>query len=271
MKFLPVMKRRARTSCAHVAGTNRYWTTRRLLNLLQFPSPRMRLAGQRYRPRVPFKSFIKAQAAPSCLRSRGFSFQASWSLVSSSCTSSCWSRCDRRLQMVCQGSNQSPLEHRRTATKRASYVRQIEQENDMTFASRSQSTPAHFIGVLRGAFGLVFTFLLVSTQPTLGQNGPVSKPASVLMNSEQRQSDALFANYKFRDGETLPTLRVHYVTLGHPHKNETGTIDNAVLVLHWTNASGNALLTPEYQRALFAPGSPIDATRFYVIIPPRRE
>jgi homoserine O-acetyltransferase len=37
--------------------------------------------------------------------------------------------------------------------------------------------------------------------------------------------------------------------------------------LHWTNASGNALLTPEYQRALFAPGSPIDAARFYVIIP----
>ena len=46
MKFLPVMKRGARTSCAHIAGTNRYWTTRRLLNLLQFPSPRMTLAGQ---------------------------------------------------------------------------------------------------------------------------------------------------------------------------------------------------------------------------------
>jgi homoserine O-acetyltransferase/O-succinyltransferase len=137
----------------------------------------------------------------------------------------------------------------------------------MTFASRSQNTRSHLLGVLRGAFGLVFTFLLVSTQPTFGQKDAISRPASAPMNSEQRQSDALFANYKFRDGETLPTLRVHYVTLGHPHKNETGAVDNAVLVLHWTNASGNALLTPEYRRALFAPGSPIDATRFYVIIP----
>jgi homoserine O-acetyltransferase len=57
------------------------------------------------------------------------------------------------------------------------------------------------------------------------------------------------------------------VTLGSPHRGARGIIDNAVLVLHWTNANGTALLTPEYQRALFAPGSPIDATRFYVIIP----
>lgn len=137
----------------------------------------------------------------------------------------------------------------------------------MTFASRSQDTRSHFIGLLHRAFGFVFTFLLVSTQPTFGQTGAISKPTPAPMNVEQRQSDALFANYKFRDGETLPTLRVHYVTLGHPHKNEKGAVDNAVLVLHWTNASGKALLTPEYQRALFAPGSPIDATHFYVILP----
>lgn len=137
----------------------------------------------------------------------------------------------------------------------------------MAFASRRQNTRAHFIGMLHRAFGLVFAYLLVSTQPTLGQMGAISKPASVPVTLERQQSDAFYENYRFRDGEILPTLRVHYVTLGHPHKNERGTVDNAVLVLHWTNASGNALLTPEYQRALFAPGSPIDATRFYVIIP----
>lgn len=137
----------------------------------------------------------------------------------------------------------------------------------MVFASRAQSTRSHFIGVLHRAFGLFFTILLVSTQLTFGQKDAMLKPASAPMDSEQRQSDALFANYKFRDGETLPTLRVHYVTLGRPHKDARGTVDNAVLVLHWTNASGNALLTAEYQRALFAPGAPIDATRFYVIIP----
>ncbi len=118
-----------------------------------------------------------------------------------------------------------------------------------------------------GVFGVVFTFFLVATLPTFGQKEAISKSASAPMNVEQRQSDASFANYKFRDGESLSSLRVHYVTLGHPHKNERGTVDNAVLVLHWTNANGNALLTPEYQRALFAPGSPVDATSFYVFIP----
>jgi homoserine O-acetyltransferase len=39
------------------------------------------------------------------------------------------------------------------------------------------------------------------------------------------------------------------------------------LLLHWTNASGQALLTPEYSNALFAPGAPFDTSRFFVIIP----
>jgi homoserine O-acetyltransferase len=143
----------------------------------------------------------------------------------------------------------------------------IEEENHMAFASRSQNTSPRFIGMVLGAFGFVFMFFLISIQPIFGQSDAMSKPASAPMAPEQRLSDALFANYKFRDGESLPTLRIHYVTLGRPHKDARGSVDNAVLVLHWTNASGNALLTPEYQRALFAPGSPIDATRFYVIIP----
>jgi homoserine O-acetyltransferase/O-succinyltransferase len=58
------------------------------------------------------------------------------------------------------------------------------------------------------------------------------------------------------DGETLPQLRLYYATLGQPHRNAQGAIDNAVLLLHWTSASGEALLTPEYRTALFAPGAP---------------
>jgi homoserine O-acetyltransferase/O-succinyltransferase len=59
------------------------------------------------------------------------------------------------------------------------------------------------------------------------------------------QADATFANYRFRDGETLPQLRLHYATLGQPHRNAQGAINNAVLLLRWTGASGEALLTPE--------------------------
>jgi pimeloyl-ACP methyl ester carboxylesterase len=46
-----------------------------------------------------------------------------------------------------------------------------------------------------------------------------------------------------------------------------GVIDNAILLLHWTNASGQSLLVPEYQQALFASGAPLDAKHYFVIIP----
>jgi len=80
-------------------------------------------------------------------------------------------------------------------------------------------------------------------------------------------ANATFANYRFRNGETLPELRLHYATLGQPRRNSHGAIDNAVLMLHWTNASGQALLTQEFRTALFAPGAPFDATRYFVILP----
>jgi homoserine O-acetyltransferase/O-succinyltransferase len=105
-------------------------------------------------------------------------------------------------------------------------------------------------------------------QQAIGQNGQVpirgTGQASV---DGQRQSDVIFSNYKFRDGETLPQLRIHYATLGNPHRNAEGTVDNAILLLHWTNASSQALLVPEYQEAVFSPGAPLDTARFFVIIP----
>jgi homoserine O-acetyltransferase/O-succinyltransferase len=81
------------------------------------------------------------------------------------------------------------------------------------------------------------------------------------------QADAWFDNYKFHDGETLERLRIHYATLGVPHRSATGEIENAVLVLHWTGADGRALLSPVYTKALYGPDSPLDARRYYLIFP----
>jgi homoserine O-acetyltransferase/O-succinyltransferase len=83
----------------------------------------------------------------------------------------------------------------------------------------------------------------------------------------ERQADVTLSNYKFRGGDVLPELRLHYATLGEPHRNVQGVIDNAVLLLHWTAASGQALLTPEYREQLFAAGAPFDAARYFVILP----
>jgi homoserine O-acetyltransferase/O-succinyltransferase len=115
---------------------------------------------------------------------------------------------------------------------------------------------------------LVLTIATLASiaQLAIGQNSQSPTPRlSTTVNLQQ--NEVSFANYKFRDGEILPQLRIQYTTLGTPHKNAQGTVDNAILLLHWTNAGSQALLVPEYQEALFAPGAPLDATRFFLIIP----
>jgi homoserine O-acetyltransferase/O-succinyltransferase len=116
-------------------------------------------------------------------------------------------------------------------------------------------------------FIVLTTVTLASiAQLAIGQNSQSPTPRlSTTVNLQQ--NEVSFANYKSRDGEILPQLRIQYTTLGTPHKNAQGTVDNAILLLHWTNAGSQALLVPEYQEALFAPGAPLDATRFFLIIP----
>ncbi|MDB5610159.1 MAG: alpha/beta hydrolase family protein [Bradyrhizobium sp.] len=93
----------------------------------------------------------------------------------------------------------------------------------------------------------------------------VLPPWDVTINPAAQQQEAWFENYQFRDGETLARLRIHYATLGKPHRDTHGEIDNAILVLHWTGADSRAVLSPEYTKALFDPGRPLDANRYYLI------
>jgi homoserine O-acetyltransferase/O-succinyltransferase len=95
----------------------------------------------------------------------------------------------------------------------------------------------------------------------------INSPWTQDQNTTATQGDAWFNNYRFRDGETLPCLRIHYATLGSPHRDGQGRIDNAVIVIHWTGADGNTLLSKNYMEALFAPGRPLDATRYFLIFP----
>ena len=68
-------------------------------------------------------------------------------------------------------------------------------------------------------------------------------------------------------GETLPELRIHYRTLGTPSRGEDGKVNNAVLILHGTTGSGANFLRPEFAGELFGEGQPLDATRYYLILP----
>jgi homoserine O-acetyltransferase len=40
-----------------------------------------------------------------------------------------------------------------------------------------------------------------------------------------------------------------------------------VLILHGTTGSGSAMLTPAFAGELFGPGQPLDASRYYIILP----
>lgn len=122
---------------------------------------------------------------------------------------------------------------------------------------------------------VVWNFVILATlivfgilQQASGQNNSPSDLASGESATLSQHEDSVsFPNYKFRSGETLPEVRIHYATIGNQHTNTDGRVGNAILLLHWTDASSQALLTPEYEQALFAPGAPLDTTRFFLIIP----
>lgn len=97
---------------------------------------------------------------------------------------------------------------------------------------------------------------------------PAAAPAApwdTQLNPAAHQADAVFANYTFRDGETLAQVKLHYATLGKAHRNAQGEIDNAILVLHWTGADSRALLSPVWTTSLYGPGRPLDSNRYYLI------
>ena len=97
-----------------------------------------------------------------------------------------------------------------------------------------------------------------STAP--GQTAPASKWTTA-------EHSITLPNFKFGTGETLPELRLHYITLGEPHRNAEGHTDNAVLLLHGTGGNAHSLMNPLFSDVLFVPGAPLDITKYFLILP----
>ncbi|HTK58066.1 MAG TPA: alpha/beta fold hydrolase [Sphingomicrobium sp.] len=91
--------------------------------------------------------------------------------------------------------------------------------------------------------------------------------AEVDYSGQLTQGDAVLKDFAFSDGEKLAALNIHYATLGTPHRDKAGKIDNAVMVLHGTGGSGKQFLQPQFAQELYGPGQPLDLSRFYVILP----
>ncbi len=77
----------------------------------------------------------------------------------------------------------------------------------------------------------------------------------------------LLANFRFGTGETLSELKLHYLTLGTPHRNAAGHVDNAVLLLHGTGGNAHSLLNSLFSNVLFGPGQPLDIAKYFLILP----
>src|SRR5512139_1119457 len=81
------------------------------------------------------------------------------------------------------------------------------------------------------------------------------------------ERDVVLRDFRFASGEALPELRIHYATLGTPRRDAARHIVNAVTALHGTGGSGRQFLQPQFADELYAPGQPLDITRYYVILP----
>lgn len=81
------------------------------------------------------------------------------------------------------------------------------------------------------------------------------------------EGDFVLKGFVFRSGQTLPELRIHYRTIGTLRRGADGHAANAVLITHGTTGSGAQFLNPLFADVLFGPGQPLDATKYFIVLP----
>jgi len=87
-----------------------------------------------------------------------------------------------------------------------------------------------------------------------------SLPAMAADYPKPKEADWIASDFRFHTGQTMPSLRLHYVTVGEPS-------GQPVLILHGTAGSGASMLTPGYAGELFGDGQPLDAKKYFIILP----
>jgi homoserine O-acetyltransferase len=74
-------------------------------------------------------------------------------------------------------------------------------------------------------------------------------------------------DFRFVTGESFPGLRIHYWTIGKPERDASGTVRNAVLIMHGTGGNGKGFLNENFGGHLFGAGQLLDATKHFIILP----
>jgi homoserine O-acetyltransferase/O-succinyltransferase len=88
----------------------------------------------------------------------------------------------------------------------------------------------------------------------------ITAPAIAADYPAPKTGEWVARDFKFHTGEVMPELRLAYTTVGDPS-------GQPVVVLHGTTGSATSMLTPAFAGELFGAGQPLDATKYYIIIP----
>jgi homoserine O-acetyltransferase len=88
----------------------------------------------------------------------------------------------------------------------------------------------------------------------------IAATASAATYPTPRDAEWELHDFQFHTGEVLPILKLHYRTVGEP----TG---EPVLILHGTGGSGATFLIDSFAGALFGAGQPLDASRYFIVLP----
>lgn len=82
-----------------------------------------------------------------------------------------------------------------------------------------------------------------------------------------KPGDYTIHDFHFENGQSLSEIHMHYLTFGHPRRDQHGVVRNAVMILHGTTGSSAQFLLPEFADELYGPGQPLDVRHYYLIIP----
>jgi len=134
------------------------------------------------------------------------------------------------------------------------------------------ANPVRFQMFLRTVQMMIASCLMLCTAAlcqTMSLSPANQAPAPAAQPSKWPAVDGtvVLPNFRFGNGEMLPELKLHYLTLGTPHRNAAGHVDNAVLLLHGTGGNAHSLMNPLFSDVLFGPGAPLDITKYFLILP----
>lgn len=87
-----------------------------------------------------------------------------------------------------------------------------------------------------------------------------SAPVAAADYPKPVEGDWTAKQFRLHTGEVMPEVRLHYTTVGDPK-------GQPVLMLHGSSQHGGAMLNPAFAGELFGPGQPLDAAKYYIILP----